>query len=131
MAQRLGVSAEAAQKRVTRAVERLRESLWKRGITLGASGLGVVISANAIQAAPAALSAAIVAGAFAASTSAASTATAATKAISRSAKRSAAVVAALALVILVPIYLRHRAPESQSAQPAAQFQPSVSTAPRG
>ncbi|HEX7469787.1 MAG TPA: sigma-70 family RNA polymerase sigma factor, partial [Verrucomicrobiae bacterium] len=48
----LGTSDDAAQKRVSRAVERLREFFAKRGITVGASGLVVVISANAVQAAP-------------------------------------------------------------------------------
>ena len=48
----LGVSDEAAQKRVTRAVERLRRFFAERGITVGASGLVVAISANAVQAAP-------------------------------------------------------------------------------
>jgi RNA polymerase sigma factor (sigma-70 family) len=48
----LGISDDAAQKRVSRAVERLREFFAKRGITVGASGLVVVISANAVQAAP-------------------------------------------------------------------------------
>src|SRR2546428_2967190 len=48
----LGTSDDAAQKRVSRAVERLREFFAKRGVTVGASGLAVVISANAVQAAP-------------------------------------------------------------------------------
>jgi RNA polymerase sigma factor (sigma-70 family) len=52
MAQVLGVSDEAAQKRVTRAVERLREFFAKRGVNVGASGFVVVLSANAVQAAP-------------------------------------------------------------------------------
>lgn len=52
MAQTLGISDEAAQKRVNRAVERLREFFAKRGVTVGASSLAVVISANAVQAAP-------------------------------------------------------------------------------
>jgi hypothetical protein len=52
MAQTLGVSDEAAQKRVSRAVERLRELFAKRGVTVGASGLVITISANAVQAAP-------------------------------------------------------------------------------
>ena len=59
MAQRLGISDEAAQKRVNRAVERLRELFSKRGLTVGAGGLVVVISANAVQAAPAVLAATI------------------------------------------------------------------------
>ena len=52
MAQTLGISDDAAQKRVSRAVERLREFFAKRGVTIGASGLVVVITANAVQAAP-------------------------------------------------------------------------------
>jgi RNA polymerase sigma factor (sigma-70 family) len=48
----LGTSDDAAQKRVSRAIERLREFFAKRGVTVGASGLVVVISANAVQAAP-------------------------------------------------------------------------------
>src|ERR1044071_5490184 len=54
----LGASENAAQKRLGRAVERLRQFFAKRGVTVGASGLVVVISANAVQAAPVGLSAA-------------------------------------------------------------------------
>lgn len=59
MAQTLGTSEDAAQKRVSRAVERLRECFAKRGVTVGASGLAVAVSANAVQAAPIGLSGAI------------------------------------------------------------------------
>ena len=38
----LGTSEDAAQKRVSRAVERLREFFSKRNVTIGASGLAVV-----------------------------------------------------------------------------------------
>src|SRR2546428_957770 len=48
----LRASEDAAQNRVSRAVERLREFFAKRSVTIGASGLVVVISANAVQAAP-------------------------------------------------------------------------------
>jgi len=61
MAQTLGISDEAAQRRVSRAVEHLREFFAKRGVTVGASGLVVVISANAVQAAPAGLAIAVTA----------------------------------------------------------------------
>ena len=61
MATILGISAEAAQKRVSRAVERLRENFAKRGITAGAACLAGVISANAVQAAPAGLAGSIAA----------------------------------------------------------------------
>lgn len=56
IAETLGVTDDAAQKRVSRAVERLREFFAKRGVTIGASGL-LTISANAVQAAPATLAA--------------------------------------------------------------------------
>lgn len=51
MAATLGISAEAAQKRVSRAVEKLRTNFAKRGITVG-TGLAGTISANAVQPVP-------------------------------------------------------------------------------
>jgi hypothetical protein len=48
----LGTTDDAARKRVSRAVERLREFFAKRGVYVGASGLVAVISGNAVQAAP-------------------------------------------------------------------------------
>ena len=59
MAQVLGVSDEAAQKRVSRAVQRLREFFAQRGLAVGVNGLVVVLSANAVQAAPVGLAATI------------------------------------------------------------------------
>ena len=59
MAQTLGISEDAAQRRVSRAVERLRDLFAKRGLTVGAGGLVVVLSAQAVQAAPAGLAAGI------------------------------------------------------------------------
>jgi RNA polymerase sigma factor (sigma-70 family) len=52
IAQTLGLSDEAAQKRVNRAVERLREIFAKRGVAIGTASLLVLISANAVQSAP-------------------------------------------------------------------------------
>lgn len=52
IAQILGLSDEAAQKRVRRAVERLREFFAHRGVIVGASGLVAAISVNAVLAAP-------------------------------------------------------------------------------
>ncbi len=68
MGEVLGVSAEAAQKRVNRAVERLREFFTKRGISVGASGLVFAISAHAVQAAPAGMAVAVSMGATLAGT---------------------------------------------------------------
>jgi RNA polymerase sigma factor (sigma-70 family) len=57
----LGASDDAAQKRVTRAVEQLREFFLRRGITLTADGLATDLSAHAIEAAPTALGTSIAA----------------------------------------------------------------------
>jgi RNA polymerase sigma factor (sigma-70 family) len=51
----LGVSDDTAQKRVSRAVEKLREFFSNKKITIGAGSLGILISANAVQSAPAGL----------------------------------------------------------------------------
>ena len=55
----LKISDDAAQKRVSRAVERLREFFSKQKIAIGAGGLAVLISANAVQSAPVGLAATI------------------------------------------------------------------------
>jgi len=57
--QALGTSEDAAQKRVSRALDQLREFFFKRGRAVGVGGLAAVISANAVQSAPAGLQAAI------------------------------------------------------------------------
>ncbi len=76
MAETLGVSDEAAQKRVNRAVERLREFFAQHGVTVGASGLVVSITASAVQAAPVGLAATVSAAATLAGTALATSATA-------------------------------------------------------
>ena len=98
MAHVLGVSDEAAQKRVSRAVERLRELFAKRGVAVGASGLVVLISANAIQAAPIGLAATVsaaLAGTAIATTAAATT----TNAIAMTALQKASIAAALVAAV--------------------------------
>ena len=80
--QTLGTSDDTAQKRVSRAVERLREFFSRHGVTVGASGLVVVLSANAVQAAPVGLAGTIAtAGATLAGTTLSATATATTTAV--------------------------------------------------
>ena len=48
----IGASDDTAQKRVSRAVERLRDFLVKRGVDAVATGLVAAVSAHAVQAAP-------------------------------------------------------------------------------
>jgi len=110
MAQTLGVSDEAAQKRVSRAVDRLREVFAKRGVTVGAGGLVVVLTANAVQAAPAGLALTISsAAALAGTTVTASTIATATKIIAMTTLQKAAVTAALIVVAGAGMYEAHQA----------------------
>ena len=75
----LGVSDDAAQKRVTRALERLRTHLTSRGVTTTALALSTTLAANAVPLVPAGLAAALSTSALAGTTLA--TAATVTKAI--------------------------------------------------
>lgn len=111
----LGTSDDAAQKRVSRAVERLREFFANRGVSIGASGLAVVISANAVQPAPIGLALTIsTAASFVGITVAASTAATATKAITMTATQKVLIAAALAATVGSGIYEAHRASSLQT-----------------
>ena len=108
MAQVLGVSDEAAQKRVSRAVERLREFFAQRGVTVGASGLVVVISANAVQAAPIGLAVTIsTAAAVAGTTIVTSTATITTLKLMSTAALKPIIVASAAIAASIVIVAQH------------------------
>jgi RNA polymerase sigma factor (sigma-70 family) len=114
----LGISDDAAQKRVSRALERLREFFTRRNVTIGASGLAVLISANAVQSAPIGLVATISAAAVLTGT-AISTATviAATKTIAMTTLQKTLITAALATTIGTGVFEAH-----QAAQLRAQNQ---------
>ncbi len=55
VANALGTSEEAAKKRVNRAVEKLRKIFAKKGIYSTSAALGILLSTNSVQAAPAEL----------------------------------------------------------------------------
>ena len=104
----LGVSDDTAQKRVSRALERLREFFSKRHVTIGASGLAAVISANAVEAAPVGLAATISSAALAGTAIATSTIIAATETIAMTTIQKSLIAAALALVAGAGIYEAHQ-----------------------
>jgi RNA polymerase sigma factor (sigma-70 family) len=117
--QQLGVSDDAAQKRVSRAVERLRDFFAKRGVTVGAGGLVVVISANAVQAAPVGLAVTISAAALAGTAATTSTIIAATtKTIAMTTLQKTLVAATVAVLAGAGIY---------EARQAAQLRDRVQT----
>jgi RNA polymerase sigma factor (sigma-70 family) len=66
----LGTSEDAAQKRISRALEKLREYFSSRKVAIGTAGLATLLSAHAIEAAPIGLAATITSGAVVASAAA-------------------------------------------------------------
>lgn len=123
MAQILGLSDEAAQKRVNRAVERLRDYFSKRNVTIGASGLAVLISANAVQATPIGLAATISAAAVLAGTAVhTSTVIATTKTIAMTIIQKTFITATLAVVAGAGIYEAHQAAQLREQNQTLQQQ---------
>lgn len=122
MAQTLGISDEAAQKRVSRAVERLREFFSKRNVTIGASGLAVVISANAVQAAPIGLAATISAAVFTGTAVATSTAIATTKIIAMTTIQKALVTVTVVALAGAGIYEARQAAQLREKNQTLQQQ---------
>jgi RNA polymerase sigma factor (sigma-70 family) len=123
MAAILGISAEAAQKRVSRAVDKLRGNFAKRGITAGTAGLSSIISANAVQAAPAGLAAAVSTAAF---SGVASSVLAITKFLTMTVMKNAIAATAIAALAGTAIYQFTRQPEAakHESRVAEQASPS-------
>jgi RNA polymerase sigma factor (sigma-70 family) len=122
----IGVGDDAAQKRVSRAVERLREFFTKRGVTIGASGLAVLLSANAVQSAPVGLAATIAATAVLAGTVVqTSTVIAATKTIAMTTLQKTAITAALAAAVGTGIFEAHQSSQLRQQNQALQQEQSL------
>jgi RNA polymerase sigma factor (sigma-70 family) len=98
----LGTSEEAARKRVSRALEQLRQFFSRRGASVGTSSLAVLISAHAVQTAPAGLLSAV-ASAVLSGTSVATTAVA-TKAIIMTTLQKTVIITAMVATAGTGIY---------------------------
>jgi RNA polymerase sigma factor (sigma-70 family) len=119
----LGASEDAAQKRVSRAVERLREFFSKRNVIIGASGLAVLVSANAVHAAPVGLATTISAAAVLAGTAVStSTAITATKVIAMTTIQKAIIGATLAAAVGAGIFEARQASQLSKQNQALQQQ---------
>jgi RNA polymerase sigma factor (sigma-70 family) len=123
MAILLGITDDAAQKRVRRAVERLREFFAKRGVTVGANGLAIAVSAHAIQAAPAGLAITISTAAALAKTTIATTATVAVaKTIAMTTLQKTAIAATIAILTGAGIYEARQASQLRAQVQTLQQQ---------
>jgi RNA polymerase sigma factor (sigma-70 family) len=111
----LGVSEDAARVRVNRALEKLRATLTKSGVTLGVTAITGAVTANAIQAAPVALATSI--------TTAALTGTSLTIAtIAMTTLQKIAVTAALTVTIGAGIYEAKQASDAHDENKMLQAQ---------
>lgn len=115
VADALGVSEAAAQKRVTRAVEHLRELLAKRGVKVGGSGLVILISTHAVLVAPAGLIAAIVTAALAGTTIRAATLATATKTLVMTTMQKVVVTLGVAAFLIATLYKAYHADQPEGA----------------
>ena len=126
IAQAFSISEDAAQKRVSRAIDRLREAFGKRGITVSAGGMVVLITGNAVQAAPTGLAAAISAAAVAAGAAVhASNVIAATKAVAMTTMQKAIIGATLAVAATTAGYSLHHAAQLKDQLDALRYQQSA------
>lgn len=119
----LGLSEDAAQKRVSRAVDRLRAVLSKQGITVGVGGFVAALSAHAVQSAPIGLVTAIstTATASVATLSAATTA-GGTKLLAMTTMQKLMIAGSLTVALGVGFYEHQRASQLQRQLQAAQEQ---------
>lgn len=104
----IGLSEDAAQKRVSRALERLRGGLQRRGVTVGAGALVTLMSNEAVHAAPAGLVSSIVGSVASATVAGGGLAVAAAKSAGLLAVHKAAIGLALAGAVGVAAYQTHR-----------------------
>jgi RNA polymerase sigma factor (sigma-70 family) len=104
----LGSTEDTAQKRVSRALDKLHFLLKQRGVTLSAAALGTALAAEAVTAAPASLAATFATAALAGGT-AASTATLTFAKLIAMTKLKLGAIAALAVVgVAVPVWTQHQ-----------------------
>lgn len=107
--QALGVSDDAAQKRVSRALEKLRAHLARRGVTATTATLTAVLATNAVAAAPCGLAGTLSAAALAEAAVSASTALVTTQALAMTTLQKTLIGAALLAAVGTGIYEAHQA----------------------
>jgi len=103
----LGIREDAAHKRTSRALEKLRKYFSKHGITATTAAIAAAVSGNAVQSAPAGLAAAITTAALSGTVVTTAAIVAATKAITMTTLQKTAVAAALVITTSVGVFEAH------------------------
>ena len=111
----LGTTDDAAQKRVSRALERLREHFVRHKIAAAAAGLAAVLSAHAVQAAPVGLSGTVATGSLATAGFSVTTSSllTTTKVIAMTTLQKVAVGVVLVGAAVTIVYQQHRVSQLQ------------------
>ena len=118
----LGVSEAAAEKRVSRALEKLRKLFSKKGLTLSGTAIAAAVSAHAVQAAPATLAVTITTAALSGTTVTTATILAATKSLAMTTAQKFAVTAALTVTIGAGLYETTQAAKARAEAHTARQQ---------
>lgn len=118
----LNLTENAARMRVDRALEKLRGTLARRGISTTAGALAIAVSANAVQAAPAGFAASLSGAALAASAAHASAVITATQTIAMTTIQKTMMAAALAAAVGTGFYAMHRGSQLNARIQALQKQ---------
>jgi RNA polymerase sigma factor (sigma-70 family) len=108
MGERLGLSEEAARKRVDRALEKLRLLLAKRGVTTSGT-LGIMLSAHAVQIAPAGLAATLASTSLAAAAAGTGTTLTLMKLMTMTKIQAGIIGGMIGVGVLAPLVMQSRA----------------------
>jgi RNA polymerase sigma factor (sigma-70 family) len=119
----LGISEEAARKRVTRSLEKLRGFFARRGLTLSATALAALLTENAVAAAPAGIAATVGTAALASAAVGTGSTLALLKLIVMTKMKVGIVGAVVLAAVVTPLALQHHArAKAQAAEALARHQ---------
>ena len=124
----LGIREDAAQKRVARAVEKLRRSFLQQGVTVSGVAIIGAVSANSIQAVPAGLATIISSTVLSGATTTTAAGIAATKAIAMTTLQKTLITAALVATAGTGIFEAHQATQLRAQNQSWQQQQAALTA---
>ena len=105
----LGSNEEAARKRVARALEKLRASLVRRGVTTTAAALSTVLAMNAVQGAPAGLAATLASASLASAAAGTGTALGIMEVMTMTKLQLGIIAAVVVGSVATPLVIQHQA----------------------
>ena len=123
----LGISEEAARKRVTRALEKLRRFFTRRGVTLSTTALAALLAENGVVAAPAGLAGTVSAAALTSAAAATGSTLTLLKILAMTKIKIGMAGAIVVAAVVTPLVLQYqsraklRAADESARQQAAQL----------